>query len=78
MVGRKYFEKIKNALRLTGLYMLRRPLGGLGFRAARSFRYAPFPRHAPPTFLQALETYGFLYQACKNVIYSASIGKISR
>jgi hypothetical protein len=27
-------------------------VGGSGFRVARSFRYAPFPRHTPPTFLQ--------------------------
>jgi hypothetical protein len=29
------------------------PVGGSGFRVARSFRYAPFPRHTSPTFLQA-------------------------
>jgi hypothetical protein len=28
------------------------PVGGSGFRVARSFRYAPFPRHTPPTFYQ--------------------------
>jgi hypothetical protein len=57
---------------ITGLYMLRRRWR-LGFRVARSFRYAPFPHHTPPTFLQALETYGFLYRACKNVIYSRNV-----
>jgi hypothetical protein len=25
------------------------------------------------TFLQALETYGFLYRACKNVVYSRNV-----
>jgi hypothetical protein len=28
------------------------PVGGSGFRRARSLRYAPFPRQPPPTFLQ--------------------------
>jgi hypothetical protein len=36
------------------------PEGGSGFREARSFRFASFPRLTPPTFLQALETYGLL------------------
>jgi hypothetical protein len=31
------------------------------------------PRLIPPTFFQALETYGFLYRACKNVIYSRNV-----
>jgi hypothetical protein len=35
------------------------PVGGSGFQSARSFRYAPFPRLLPPTFLQSLETCGF-------------------
>jgi hypothetical protein len=73
----KYIEvKKQKLLRITGLYMLRRPLGGSGFRLARSFRFASFPRQPPPTFLQALETCGFLYWACKNVIYSRTLGEI--
>jgi hypothetical protein len=28
------------------------PVGGSGFRVARSLRFAPFPRHTPPTFCQ--------------------------
>jgi hypothetical protein len=31
------------------------------------------PRLTAPTFLQALETYGFLYRACKNVIYRRTL-----
>jgi hypothetical protein len=38
-------------LHITGLYAFR-AFGAPGFRLARSFRYAPFPRQPPPTFLQ--------------------------
>jgi hypothetical protein len=54
----------------TGLFTLRRPLGGSGFCSARLFRYVLLPRLTPTTFLQALLfAWQSPYSGCKNVIY---------
>jgi hypothetical protein len=36
-------------------------------------RATPFVGFFSATFLQLLETYGFLYRNCKNVIYSRNV-----
>jgi hypothetical protein len=46
------------------LRVLKHPRGGVW--QGHSLR--SFPLRTPPPFLQAMETYGFLYRACKNVI----------
>jgi hypothetical protein len=51
-------------------------VGGSGFRVARSFRFASFSRHTPPTFLQALETYGFLIRAGKTSYTAGTLCEI--
>jgi hypothetical protein len=52
---------------ITGLFALRRLRGFVRLGRLR------LPRLTPPTFLQALETCGFLCRACKNVIYSRNV-----
>jgi hypothetical protein len=65
-----------NARRLTRLYMLR-AFGPPGFRFARSFHFAPFPRKPSPTFLPALVFAAQSpYPGCQNVIYSRTLGEI--
>jgi hypothetical protein len=46
------------------------PVGGSGFRSARSFRYAPIPRLTPPTFWPPCKCYAFAYSGGQNVVNS--------
>ena len=57
-------------------YTLRRLFGGSGLRSARSFRFAPFSRLTPPTFLQPWSCYASPYSGCKNVVYLERYAKI--
>jgi hypothetical protein len=49
------------------------PVGGSGYVLARSFRYAPFPRHTPPTFCRPWKCYAFPYPGRQNVANSRNV-----
>jgi hypothetical protein len=49
------------------------PVGGSGFRLARSLRYASFPRQPPPTFCRPWKCYAFPYSGRQNVANSRNV-----
>jgi hypothetical protein len=64
-MNKKGGKKKGTPLRITGLYMLRRPMGGSSYGFARSFRYAPFPHKTSATF----------WQGCKPTVCLSALPK---
>jgi hypothetical protein len=56
-------------------YTLRRLFSGSGFRKIPA-GLTPFVGFYSTTFLQLLETYGFLNRNCKNVVYLERYAKL--
>ena len=65
-----YTEKKSNHRITFGIRIGRR--SALGFRKI-SVGLTPFVIFCSTTFLQLLETYGFLYRNCKNVVYLVTL-----